>query len=506
MFSLPKAVVAALMLLHGARADVCSTLPSSSPKIEIVRPLTAKWTGEQLEYWSTGCGKLHPSCILYPKNAQEVAAIVEALRETNETFAIKSGGHNPNLYFASIDGGPLISTGSLNQVELDTATETAKLSPGNRWDEVADKLDGSGYSIVGGRLGNVGVGGYMLGGGLSFMSTEYGWAANSVESYELVLANATIINVTRDSHPSLFKSLKGGGNVYGIVTSFTVKVYKQGTVWGGNYFFNATPATDAALLEAVADFAMHYPDPKAGIILTAERTGLGTVDFWTMFLYYNGEQPPAGVFDRFKSIKPWLDTTKTRTYTDLVNFNNWAVLKGSVYTIGTETIPMPSLDATNSSTIAASTLQDVHKNWRDVGTPALLKVGGLIASTAYQPVPRSMAAVARSKGGDLLDLNDDTDLIVMEYNYSWLLEGLERQIVDQALQDTYNGVRERVVAGQAAGELPADAYLPLFANDAYFRQDYFGRLRPESREMAAAAKEAVDPERFFATKTEGFKM
>ncbi|TLS26689.1 hypothetical protein PpBr36_04156 [Pyricularia pennisetigena] len=506
MFNLQKAGVATLLLLHGARADVCSTLLSSSPEIQIAKPYSVKWSGEQLEYWSTGCGKLHPSCILYPKNAQEVAAIVEALRETNESFAIKSGGHNPNLYFASIDGGPLISTANLNQVELDVATETAKLGPGNRWDEVADKLDGSGYSVVGGRLGNVGVGGYMLGGGLSFMSTEYGWAANSVESFELVLANATIINVTRDSHPSLFKSLKGGGNTYGIVTSFTVKAYKQGTVWGGNYFFNATPATDAALLEAVADFAMHYPDPKAAIILTAERTGLGVVDLWIMFLYYNGERPPAGVFDRFQSIKPWMDTTKTRTYADLVSFNNWAVLKGSLYTIGTETIPMPSPAGRNSSAVAASTLQDVHRNWRDVSTLALLKVGGLVASTAYQPVPRSMAAVARAKGGDLLDLDEDTDLMVMEYNYSWLLEGRERDVVDRAMQDTYNGVRERVVAGQAAGELPADAHLPLFANDAYFRQDYFGRLRPETREMAAAAREAVDPERFFAGKTEGFKI
>ncbi|ELQ41667.1 hypothetical protein OOU_Y34scaffold00258g1 [Pyricularia oryzae Y34] len=117
-----------------------------------------------------------------------------------------------------------------------------------------------------------------------------------------------------------------------------------------------------------------------------------------------------------------------------------------------------------------------------------------------------MAAVARAKSGDLLDLDDDADLIVMEYNYSWLLEGAERRVVDQALQDTYNGVRERVVAGQAAGELPADAYLPLFANDAYFRQDYFGRLRPESREMAAAARQAVDPEGFFASRTGGLKM
>lgn len=119
---------------------------------------------EQAEYWSRANSDLKPKCILTPKNADEVAAIVTILRNNNETFAIKSGGHNPNSYFASVDGGPLISTKKLNEVTFDRATETVRIGPGNRWDDVSKALDGTGYSAVGGRVGNVGVGGSMMGG------------------------------------------------------------------------------------------------------------------------------------------------------------------------------------------------------------------------------------------------------------------------------------------------------------------------------------------------------
>ncbi|KLU82176.1 FAD binding domain-containing protein [Magnaporthiopsis poae ATCC 64411] len=502
------ALVAAL-LPQLALCGVCSTLPASSPSVEVVRPLSVKYNKEQTEYWSTGCGKLRPECIIYPSSAAEVSQIVSALRGTNESFAVKSGGHNPNLYYSSINGGPLISTGKLNEVELDTATKTARIGPGIRWDEVAAKLDGTGYSAVGGRLGNVGVGGYMMGGGLSFMSTEYGWAANSVVAYELVLANASIVTVTRTSHPSLFKALQGGGNRFGIVTAFVVQVYPQGKVWGGNYFFNSTPSTDAALLRAVRDFTVNYPDPKAGIILTAERAVLGTVDFWTMFLYYNGPTPPPGVFDNFTAIKPFGNTCKTRTMSQLVSWNNWAVVRGSVYTIGTETVPLPTPPGSSTNAAAAAAdpglaaLEDMHAHWRAV-SKTVLAVPGLIASTAYQPIPRSMAALARSKGGDLLDLDEDANRIVLEYNYSFTLEA-DRPTVDQAIQATYGGVRERTLALIANGTLP-NVYLPLFANDGYYRQDYFGRLRSESQALAREVRDAVDPEGLFRYRTDGFKI
>lgn len=157
------AVAAAALATVGAAQNTCA-LVGSDTSIDLYTNPQIDYTTEQSEYWSTSCGALKPSCILMPTTTEEVAAIVSILASNNETFAVKSGGHNPNNHFASIDGGPLISTKNLNQVILDTASETVKVGPGNRWDEVSAALDGSGYIVVGGRIGNVGVGGYMLGG------------------------------------------------------------------------------------------------------------------------------------------------------------------------------------------------------------------------------------------------------------------------------------------------------------------------------------------------------
>lgn len=40
----------------------------------------------------------------------------------------------------------------------------------------------------------------LLKGGLSFLSSQYGWAANNVVNYEVVLANATIVNANKDEN------------------------------------------------------------------------------------------------------------------------------------------------------------------------------------------------------------------------------------------------------------------------------------------------------------------
>ena len=57
--------------------------------------------------------------------------------------------------------------------------------------------------------------GLLLGGGLSFLSTSYGMAADTVLDYEIVLANATIVHANATSNTDLFWALKGGGNQFG---------------------------------------------------------------------------------------------------------------------------------------------------------------------------------------------------------------------------------------------------------------------------------------------------
>lgn len=498
-------LLALLGAIHAATAETgaCSQIETLAPHIERHDSLQLPYTAEQNAYWSTLCGSLKPACILHPNSAQQVSTIVGILNNSTDSFAIKSGGHNPNLHFASVAGGPLISTRRLNQISLEANSGTVRVGPGNRWQDVAEKLDGTGWSVVGGRVGEVGVGGYLLGGGLSFMSQEYGWAVSSVLEMEVVLANGTIVIASATHNPDLFLVLKGGGNNFGIVTSFLLQAYRQGDVYGGNLVFPRTQSMDAQLLQAVRDFTQHNHDDKAAIILTAERALLGLLDIWIMFIYYNGPVAPVQVFKNFTDLKPVVNSCKTRSYANLLVANNWASLHGLAYTVGTETIALPPAE---KRTIV---LDDVHQHWRDVST-TVLGIPSVIASIAYQPIPRRIARIAREKGGDLLDLDDDVDHIIIQLDYS-VLSHAAYPSIDRAMRDTYEGIRQRVhnsKGGDGGEALRPDLpppHLPLFANDAFYAQDYCGRLRPKRRELARAVAAELDPHGLLRNRTGGFK-
>ncbi len=119
-----------------SRADTCSTIAKNT-NIDVAFPLSLDYLSEQSKYWSTSCSALEPSCILFPTSAADVSTIIQTINEGNESFAIKSGGHNPNNYFSSVAGGPLISTARLDEAILDSNTGVLRMGPGNRLDEYA---------------------------------------------------------------------------------------------------------------------------------------------------------------------------------------------------------------------------------------------------------------------------------------------------------------------------------------------------------------------------------
>jgi FAD/FMN-containing dehydrogenase len=237
----------AIVLTKLARADTCSSVASLG-YIKVTYALDLAYIEEQTQYWSTSCSALLPSCIIFPKTVEEVSTVVQVLAKTTEPFAIKSGGHNPNNGWSSVAGGPLIAMEHFDQANLNRSTGIVDMGPGNRLDGIAAKLQGTGWTFVGGRIGNTGVGGLVLGGGLSYMSTQYGWAASSVLEYEIVFANGTIGHNTKDNHPDFFKTLKGGGNNFGVVTNYRLQARRQDNIWGGNVVYLRTPEKDKQLL------------------------------------------------------------------------------------------------------------------------------------------------------------------------------------------------------------------------------------------------------------------
>ncbi|KAL8695588.1 MAG: hypothetical protein Q9224_003321 [Gallowayella concinna] len=100
-------------------------------------------------------------------------------------------------------------------VQYDAANSVAKVGAGQRWGDVYKQLDAYNVTVVGGRVLDVGVGGLILGCGLSYLSDLHGLACDNVVNFEVVLANGSVVDANVKSNPELWWALKGGGNNFG---------------------------------------------------------------------------------------------------------------------------------------------------------------------------------------------------------------------------------------------------------------------------------------------------
>lgn len=173
--------------------------------------------------WST-TAMLHPSCIVQPRDVAEVSIALmlltggDGVNSSVCPFAIKSGGHTPTPGANDINSGITMDLRNINETTLAADHKSAVIGTGSDWLSVYNKLNGSGVGVPGGRYGLVGVGGIVLGGGLSFVSPKVGWVTDNVIAFEVVLASGEVVIADRTNHADLWHALKGGSGNFGIVT------------------------------------------------------------------------------------------------------------------------------------------------------------------------------------------------------------------------------------------------------------------------------------------------
>ncbi|KAH8978084.1 FAD-binding domain-containing protein [Lactarius hatsudake] len=251
------------------------------------------------------------ACSVEPGSTQDVGLILYILRRSRTPFGVKSGGHTENRGFSSTCGVQ-ISLARFNAFKVNTEAETVELGPSLEWGDVFERLAPYGVNVIGGRFPGVGVGGFTLGGGYSFQTSQYGLAVDNVVAFELVLPNGTVTTVTEANH-DLWFALRGGGNNFGIVTKFTFKSFPQGQVWGGAILY--APDQLDAIKAATAEFGK-VTDTKAALITTFVYTSKGVSS--AALVYYNGPNPPSGMFDAFLGIPNTLENIAIRSYPEFI--------------------------------------------------------------------------------------------------------------------------------------------------------------------------------------------
>lgn len=133
----------------------------------------------------------------------------------------------------------------MNTTTYDPTTNLVSISPAARWLSVYQTLDPLSVSIPGGRLGPVGAGGLLTGGGFSFYLYQRGPACDGVSNFEVVLANGFVVSANADDNADLWVALKGGvGSNYGVVTRIDMDAEPRTPIWGGERTYPASASDE----------------------------------------------------------------------------------------------------------------------------------------------------------------------------------------------------------------------------------------------------------------------
>ncbi len=199
---------------------------------------------------------LRPAGVVLARSAEEVVAAVALAAERGLRVAPQTTGHLaaplPDL------GDALLVRTLIGGVEVDAGARRARIGAGAIWKEVIDAVAPHGLAALSGSTHDVGVVGYLLGGGLSWLGRAKGLGANHVLAIEVVTADGRLVRCDAETEPELFWALRGGAGNFGVVTAIEIELFEIGEVFAGMTIW---PASDArAVLEAWTAWCATAPE------------------------------------------------------------------------------------------------------------------------------------------------------------------------------------------------------------------------------------------------------
>ncbi|KAL7791990.1 hypothetical protein V8C37DRAFT_381238 [Trichoderma ceciliae] len=457
---------------------------------KVFHPGSDGYTSSLSSYFSQQQAQLRPSAVISPTSVEDVAQTVRHLTGAEDEhgkpvrFAIRSGGHAVDAGAANIDGGVTIDLSRLNTITVSDDRKTVSIGPGAKWGEVYSKLDGLGISVAGGRASPVGVGGLTTGGGMSYFSPRYGWTCDNVASFQVVLADGSIVNANEQENPDLHIALRGGTNNFGVVTRLDFVAFEQGQLWGGSVFHSLETIDEN--LKAFDDFtsAKDYDEYASLITSFGFAAGRGAAIVNSLEYTKPVEKPP--VFEPFLKIPSVMSTMRLAGMADI------SKEQGSFSPYGMRQF---CLQTTHGSNL--DVLRTVFSNWKE-SLSVIEDVANIIWSISLEPLPPiyyKRAATANSLG-----LADRTKPLVITLLTAMWTDEADDTKVEKAARKIFAEVEAKA---KELGEY--DAFVCV--NYAAPWQDPIASYGKESVERLKKVRERVDPKGVFTHRVTGaFKL
>jgi FAD/FMN-containing dehydrogenase len=227
---------------------------------DVLVPGDAEWDEARLA-WNLAVDQ-RPAAVAFPESADDVVAIVDFAHEHGLRVSAQGTGHNAGP-LGPLGDTVLVKTSRMRGVEIDPGSRRARVEAGALWAEATDAAAEYGLAALAGSSPDVGVVGYTLGGGVSWLARKHGLAANSVLAVELVTADGRLVRADRENEPELFWALRGGGGSFGVVTALEFALYPIREVYAGAVFWPLERAGE--ILHAWREWVETVPDELTSV-------------------------------------------------------------------------------------------------------------------------------------------------------------------------------------------------------------------------------------------------
>jgi FAD/FMN-containing dehydrogenase len=213
----------------------------AAPATTILMPGDPGWDDAR-QAWSLSVDQ-HPAAVALPAYPQDIVDVVRLACRYGLRVAAQGTGHN-----AAPLGPPadtiLVKTERMRRVSIDPAARIARAEAGAVWLEVVQAAAEHGLAALAGSSPDVGVVGYTIGGGMSWLGRAYGLSANNVEAIEVVTADGRLVRADACTETDLFWALRGGGGSFGVVTAIELRLFPIAEVYAGLLWWPADQAAE----------------------------------------------------------------------------------------------------------------------------------------------------------------------------------------------------------------------------------------------------------------------
>ncbi|HEY1285329.1 MAG TPA: FAD-binding oxidoreductase [Solirubrobacterales bacterium] len=227
----------------------------------VATPSDSDWDEARLA-WNLVADQ-RPSAVAFVESADDIAATVRFAAGNGLRVAGQGTGHGA-VPLQPLEDTILIKTERMRGVEVDPEAGTARVDAGVISLELGEAANAHGLCSLPGSSPDVGVVGYTLGGGLSWLGRRHGFACNRVRAIDLVTADGERRTVDADNESDLFWAMRGGGGGYAIVCALEVDLVELPEVYAGALLFPAEVGADA--VRAYRDWTRTAPDEVTTVV------------------------------------------------------------------------------------------------------------------------------------------------------------------------------------------------------------------------------------------------